>query len=115
VFEQLREVSARLDEIVRTLAQEETARDPVLLQSLMKEQARLMPVNEAYTDYLSAQETIAECEEMLSSEHDEDMRGLLKEELQEAKEREEKAASHQTKAQRSTSRQSLSKSLNASH
>ena len=90
MFEQLREVSARLDEIVRTLAQEATARDPVLLQSLMKEQARLMPVNEAYTDYLSAQDTIAECEEMLSSEHDEDMRGLLKEELQEAKEREEK-------------------------
>ena len=86
MFEQLREVNERLEEIVRLLSDADTAKDAVRLQSLMKEQANLMPVSEAYNAWKKMQETIEDCQEMLSSEKDEDMRSMLKEELSGAKE-----------------------------
>ncbi len=85
MFDQLNEVNGRLEEIVRLLSDAGTAKDPSRLQSLMKEQASLMPVAEAYNAYKKVQETIADCEEMLSGEKDEDMRAMLKEELSGAK------------------------------
>ena len=87
MFEQLKEVKGRLEEIVRLLSEPDTAKDPARLQSLMKEQAGLLPVAEAYDSYRKTEDTISECEEMLSSERDEEMRSMLKEELSEAKEK----------------------------
>ena len=89
MFEQLKEVSGRLEEIVRLLSDPECARDPARLQALMKEQASLLPVAQAYSSWQKACETIEECGEMLSSEHDEEMRSMLKEELSGAKARQE--------------------------
>ncbi len=86
MFEQLREVNERLEEIVRLLSDADTAKDAARLQSLMKEQASLTPVSEAYNAWKKMQETIEDCQEMLSSEKDEDMRSMLKEELTGAKE-----------------------------
>ena len=86
MFEQLREVNERLEEIVRLLSDADTAKDAARLQSLMKEQANLTPVSEAYNAWKKMQETIEDCQEMLSSEKDEDMRSMLKEELSGAKE-----------------------------
>ncbi len=85
MFEQLNEVNGRLEEIVRLLSDADTARDPSRLQNLMKEQASLLPVAEAFNAYKKVQETIADCEDMLSGEKDEDMRSMLKEELTQAK------------------------------
>ena len=89
LFEQLSEVAGRLEEITAQLSDPETVRDPSRLQSLMKERASLTPVAEAYSEYRSAQQTILDCEEMLEAEHDEEMRGMLKEELAQAREDEE--------------------------
>ncbi len=89
MFEQLKEVSGRLEEIVRLLSDPECARDPARLQALMKEQASLLPVAQAYSSWQKECETIEECGEMLSSEHDEEMRSMLKEELSGAKARQE--------------------------
>lgn len=86
MFEQLREVNERLEEIVRLLSDADTAKDAARLQSLMKEQASLTPVSEAYNAWKKMQETIEDCQEMISSEKDEDMRSMLKEELTGAKE-----------------------------
>ena len=82
MFEQLKEVKERLEEIVRLLSDADTAKDPARLQSLMKEQAGLLPVAQAYNSWQKVQETIQDCQEMLSGEKDEDMRSLLKEELE---------------------------------
>ena len=87
MFEQLKEVKERLEEIVRLLSDADTAKDPARLQSLMKEQAGLLPVAQAYNSWQKVQETIRDCQEMLSGEKDEDMRSLLKEELSGAKDR----------------------------
>ena len=46
LFEQLNEVTGRLEEITRQLSEPETARDPARLQELMKERASLTPVAE---------------------------------------------------------------------
>ena len=67
MFEQLKEVSGRLEEIVRLLSDPECARDPARLQALMKEQASLLPVAQAYSSWQKACDTIEECGEMLTS------------------------------------------------
>ena len=89
MFEQLKEVSGRLEEIVRLLSEPDTAKDPARLQSLMKEQAGLLPVADTYNAWRKVQETIADCEEMLSAERDEEMRSLMKEELSGARQEKE--------------------------
>ncbi len=86
MFEQLKEIKGRLEEIVSLLSEPECAKDPSRLQALMKEQAGLIPVAQAYDSWEKAGETIRDCEEMLSAEHDEEMRSMLKEELSSAKE-----------------------------
>ena len=87
MFEQLKEVNERLEEIVRLLSDADTAKDAGRLQSLMKEQASLLPVSEAYNTWKKLQETIVDCQEMLSGEKDDDMRSMLKEEMAGAKEK----------------------------
>ena len=90
MFEQLSEVAGRLEEITLQLSDGETARDPARLQSLLKERSRLTPVAEAYANYRKAEETIRDCGEMLEAERDEEMRAMLKEELAQAREEEER-------------------------
>lgn len=87
MFEQLQEVKGRLEEILHQLSDPETARDPQKLQALMKEQAYLTPVAEAYEQYKDALDTIEESEQMLMEESDDEMRDMLRAELKDAKEK----------------------------
>ena len=81
MFEMLEDVITRQKEIVGELAMPETAGDPKKLQKLMKEQADIAPVAEAYSEYKSALSDKEENEAMLEAEDDPEMRELLKEEI----------------------------------
>ena len=61
--------------------------DPARFQKLMKEQAELQPIADAYKEYKSCQQTVEESVAMLEEESDEEMREMLKEELSDAKKR----------------------------
>lgn len=89
IFEKLKGVGQRLQEILRALNEPSSASDPLRFQKLMKEQAELTPIAETYREYSDAKKTIEETGEMLKDEKDPEMRDLLKEELQSAKDREE--------------------------
>ena len=89
MFDKLDSVMLHYEEIQRELSSPDIASDQKRFRSLMKEQSDLAPLVEAYSEYRSAQQTILDCEEMLEAEHDEEMRGMLKEELAQAREDEE--------------------------
>ena len=84
-FEKLNEVENRFEETLMRLSEPGTASDAALMQKLMKEQAELQPITEAYREYKKASETIDDSLELLESERDEEMREMLKEELSEAR------------------------------
>jgi peptide chain release factor 1 len=63
------------------------ADDQKRFRSLMKEQSDLTPIVEAYKEYKGCKETIEDSLSMLEEESDEDMREMLKEELNDAKKR----------------------------
>ena len=81
MFEMLEDVLTRQKEIVGELSMPETANDPKKLQKLMKEQADIAPVAEAYTEYKNVIEDKEENEALLEDETDPEMRQLLKEEI----------------------------------
>ena len=58
-----------------------------IFQKLMKEQAELQPIADAYKDYKTQKQTIEESLMLLEEESDEEMREMLKEELSDAKKR----------------------------
>ena len=87
-FEQLTDVTHRLEEVLQLLNDPATAADANRMQQLLKEQAELQPVADAYAAYLQNQETIRDSLDMLDEEKDEEMRALLKSELSEARARE---------------------------
>ena len=86
-FEQLSEVENRLEEVLRLLSEPATSSDAAAMQRLMKEQAELQPVVDAYRAYRDNAQTMADSLEMLEAERDEEMREMLKEELSEARSR----------------------------
>ena len=86
MFDQLNEVTGRLEEIMRMLSEPETLKDPELLQKLMKEQAALTPLVECYRKLLKAEQTVEDALKMLREESDEEMLQMLREELSSAKE-----------------------------
>ena len=73
MFDQLNEVTGRLEEIMRMLSEPETLKDPELLQKLMKEQAALSPLVECYRKLLKAEQTVEDALKMLREESDEEM------------------------------------------
>jgi peptide chain release factor 1 len=88
ILEKLEGVKRRLEEVLMLLNDPSTAKDAARLQGLMKEQAELAPVAQAYETYQSLQKTIEESLAMLQEEKDPEMRELLKEELASAREQE---------------------------
>ena len=95
MFDRLEDIVIRLEEILRQLNEPGVADDPAGFQKLMKEQAELQPIADAYLEYKKNQQTIQDSLELLESENDEDMREMLKEELSEAKRQEEEMERHQ--------------------
>ncbi len=94
MFDRLEDIVIRLEEILRQLNEPGVADDPAGFQKLMKEQAELQPIADAYLEYKKNQQTIQDSLELLESENDEDMREMLKEELSEAKRQEEEMERH---------------------
>lgn len=87
MFDKLEDLLIRYEEIMGELQEPDVANDQERFRKLMKEQADLAPIVEAYTEYKKAKQSIADSEEMLEIESDEEMRELAKEELSSSKKR----------------------------
>ena len=89
MFDRLEDLCRRFEELQAELASPDAASDPRRFQKLMKESADLSAVVEAYRAYKKAGEDAEEALMILEEESDEEMRELAKEELSEAKVRQE--------------------------
>ena len=87
MFDKLDDILMRLEEVLNQLSEPDVAADAAKLQKLMKEQAELQPIADAYKDYKTQKQTIEESLMLLEEESDEEMREMLKEELSDAKKR----------------------------
>ena len=87
MFDRLEDLIIRFEEIMGELQEPDVANDQNRFRKLMKEQADLTPIVDAYNEYKSAKQAIADSEEMLEMESDEEMRELAKEELSSSKKR----------------------------
>ena len=86
MFDKLEDLLKRYEEMQLELSDPAVTSNPERFRKLMKEQSDMQPLVEAYTEYKKAKETIADSEDLLASESDEEMREMLKEELATAKE-----------------------------
>ena len=86
MFDKLEDLLKRYEEMQLELSDPTVTGNPERFRKLMKEQSDMQPLVEAYTEYKKAKETIADSEDLLASESDEEMREMLKEELTAAKE-----------------------------
>ena len=87
MFDGLEDVNRRYEEVMSTLASPGVTDDQKKYMALMKEQSELAPVVEAYRDYKKAGQDIEDSLAMLETESDEEMREMLKEELNDARDR----------------------------
>ena len=83
--DKLETLQIRLEEILNALNDPAVAGDSTRFQQLMRDQAELQPIVDAFKEYKKCQETIDDSLMMLEEEKDEDMREMLKEELNDAK------------------------------
>lgn len=82
MFEKLKVLAARLDELEMRLSAPDLYDDPDRAARLLRERNELEPIVTAFREYEQAQRTLADATEMLS---DPDMKELAQEELQQAK------------------------------
>lgn len=87
MFDKLEDLLIRFEEILSELNEPTVANDQNRFQKLMKEQSDLQPIVEAYKEYKASKETVEDSLMMLEEENDEEMREMLKEELNDAKAR----------------------------
>lgn len=87
MFDKLEDLLIRFEEILSELQEPDVANDQNRFRKLMKEQNDLTPIVEAYREYKTCKQAIADSLEMLEIESDEEMRELVKEELNDAKKR----------------------------
>ena len=87
MFDKLEDLVLRLNEVLNELSEPGVSNDQNRFRKLMKEQSDLTPIVEAYNEYKECKQTIEDSLEMLQEETDEDMRDLLKEELNDSKAR----------------------------
>jgi len=85
MFDKLEDLILRYEDIMNELNSPDVANDQARFRKLMKEQSDLTPIVETYKELKKEQENIANAEEMLGSESDEEMREMLKEELSASK------------------------------
>lgn len=85
MFDKLEEILNRREEIIRELGECSASGDSAAIPRLMKEQAEIQPVADAYEDYKKSCRDIDDSLEMLEEETDPEMRAMLKEELSEAR------------------------------
>lgn len=85
MFEKLRALLEKYNEINERLMQPETVADTVLYRDLMKEYSNLTPIIEKYKAYLAAEESLAEAEELRRGESDRDFLEMIAEQYDNAK------------------------------
>lgn len=87
MFDKLEDLVARYEEIMNELNEPTVADNQTRFRALMKEQSDLTPLIEAYKEYKKCNETVEDSVALLESESDEEMREMLKDELNDAKKR----------------------------
>ncbi len=87
MFENLDDVLIKYEDLNAELASPDVTSDQNRFRRLMKEQSDLTPLVESYTAYKKANQDIADSLAMLEEENDEEMREMLKEELNDAKDK----------------------------
>ncbi len=87
MFDRLDDILIHYEELMQELNNPSVAEDQNRFRKLMKEQADLAPLVEAYTEYKRAKQDVEDSLALLEEESDEDMREMLKEELSDAKKR----------------------------
>ena len=87
MFDKLEDLLIRYEEIMSELNEPTVANDQGRFRKLMKEQSNLTPIVDAYKEYKKAGQDVEDSLAMLDDESDEEMREMLKEELNTAKKR----------------------------
>ncbi len=87
MFDRLDDILIHYEELMQELNNPSVAEDQNRFRKLMKEQADLADLVEAYTQYKKAKQTVEESVALLEEESDEEMREMAKEELSDAKKR----------------------------
>lgn len=87
MFDKLDDLILRYEEVMNLLSEPDVANDTNRFRNLMKEQANLASIVDAYKEYKACKETVDDSLAMLEEESDEEMRDMLKEELSTARKR----------------------------
>ncbi|MDO4521836.1 MAG: peptide chain release factor 1 [Eubacteriales bacterium] len=87
MYDKLEDLLVRFEELLNELNEPTVAGNQARFQKLMKEQSDLQPIVTAYQEYKECKQTVEDSLSMLESESDEEMREMLKEELNDAKKR----------------------------
>ena len=87
MFENVENIVLKYDELMRRISEPDAASDSNKYMALMKEQASLTPVVEAYKAYRDNENAIEESLQIIDEESDPEMKELAREELAEAKDR----------------------------
>ena len=87
MFDKLDDLLRHYEELMNMLSEPDVANDTNRFRKLMKEQADLTPIVDAYKEYKACKQNIEDSLEMLEMESDEEMRELAKEELNESRDR----------------------------
>ena len=85
MFDKLEDLIGRYEELMGLLNEPGVANDQQRFRALMKEQSDLAPIVDAYKEYKKRSQDVEDSLAMLEEESDEDMREMLKEELNDAK------------------------------
>lgn len=87
MFDRLDDILIHYEEVMQELNEPNVTENQTRFRKLMKEQADLAPLVEAYKAYKQAKQDIEDSLALLEEENDEEMRELAKEELSDAKKR----------------------------
>ena len=87
MFDRLDDILIHFEEIMQELNEPSVTEDQNRFRKLMKEQADLAPIVDAYKEYKQAKQDIEDSLALLEEENDEEMRELAKEELSDARKR----------------------------
>ncbi len=87
MFDKLEDLLIRFEDIMGELWEPTVANNQDRFRKLMKEQSDLTPIVEAYKEYKKTRQDVEDSLAMLDEESDEDMREMLKEELNAGKKR----------------------------
>ena len=87
MFDKLEDLLIRFEEIMGELGEPSVTNNQDRFRKLMKEQSELTPLVEAYKEYKKKKQDVEDSLAMLEEESDEDMREMLKEELNTGKKR----------------------------